>query len=126
MARRRSMSGARPGIRRLAAVARAMLGLAAVASPVARGAAPAPTAEAVPARPAALDTLDRALARFAALLAQDDDPAHQAATRRMLDGFRQRRDALQAAFDASRCDDLRAELNLEYQRLAAWIGSPRA
>jgi hypothetical protein len=83
--------------------------------------AAAPTPLTAP-QQASLETLDRAFARFDTLLARDDDARHRAATQATLDGLKHRRDALRAAFDASKCDDLRTELNLEYQRLAAWVG----
>jgi hypothetical protein len=118
------MPKAGPGLRGIAAIGWAALVLTATGVPAVRGETP-PTTTSVPAaQTAALDSLDRALTRYEALLAKDNDPAHRAAARRMLEGFQQRRDALQAAFDSSRCDDLRAELNLEYHRLAAWISSP--
>ena len=72
----------------------------------------------------ALDTLDRVIARFAALLGRDDDARHKTATAAVLDGFRQRRAALGQTFDQSRCDELRVDLNLEYQRLASWMAPP--
>lgn len=77
-----------------------------------------------PQQQAAVDTLDRALARCEALLAQDDDVAHRAATRAMLDDLEKRRAALRAAFDQAKCDDLRTEVILEYHRLAAWMAPP--
>ena len=86
--------------------------------------APALAAE-TPQQKASLEALDRALARFEALLARDDDAPHQAAARSVLGGLKQRRDGLRAAFDQSRCDDLRAELNLAYQRQAAWMAPAR-
>jgi hypothetical protein len=113
-----------PGLSRIAAIAGAVLVLTVTRVPMVRGETPPATTSVPAAQAAALDSLNRALARYEALLPKDNDPAHQAAARRTLEGFRQRRDALQAAFDASRCDDLRAELNLEYHRLAAWISSP--
>jgi C-terminal processing protease CtpA/Prc len=91
-----------------------------------RGQEPVPAVPAaVPVTPqqkTALEALDRAIARFDALLARDDDARHQMAERTVLDGFKKRRDALRTAFDQSKYDDLRTELNLEYQRLAAWVG----
>jgi hypothetical protein len=71
-----------------------------------------------------LDSLDRAFARFEALLARDDDAQHRAATQIKLDGLKQRRDALQGAFEQSKYDDLRTDVNLAYQRLAAWMAPP--
>jgi hypothetical protein len=99
--------------------------LAAAGTP-SRGADPAPAPAAwTPQQKASLEALDRTIARFDALLARDDDARHQAATRSVLDALKQRRDALRTAFDQSRCDDLRAELNLAYQRQAAWMTPAR-
>jgi hypothetical protein len=85
------------------------------------GATPAVTAE----RKASLDVLDGVISRFDALLAKDDDAAHRAATQAKLDEFKTRRDALQTDYDQSRYDELRVDLNLEYQRLASWMAPPR-
>jgi len=93
------------------------------------GAAPAvspPPAPQNPQQQASFDTLDRALARFDALIARDDDAHHQAATRAVLDALKKRRDALRAAFDGAKVDDLRTELSLEYHREAAWVGPAAA
>jgi hypothetical protein len=99
--------------------------LGALARP-SHGDAPAAAAPTLPAwtpqQKTSLEILDRAIARFDALLARDDDARHQAATRATLDGLKQRRDALRLAFDQSKYDDLRTELSLEYHRLAAWVG----
>ena len=76
-------------------------------------------------RKASLDILDGVLARFAALLAKDDDAAHKAATQAKLDEFKARRDALRQDFDQGRYDELRVDLNLEYQRLASWMAPPK-
>ena len=92
-----------------------------VVPPLARAEGAAPAAAETPQQKASLQALDRALARFEALLAQDDDPPHQAATRAVLDGLKKRRDALPGAFDQAKCDDLRTELELEIHRLGAWL-----
>lgn len=73
---------------------------------------------------ASLDALDRAFARFEKLLERDDDARHQTATRATLATLKQRRDALRGAFDQSKYDDLRTDLNLAYHRLAAWLKPP--
>ena len=72
----------------------------------------------------ALDTLDGVIARFDALLAKDDDASHKAATKVVLDEFKERRAALRRTFDQARYDELRIDLNLEYQRLASWMAPP--
>jgi hypothetical protein len=104
------------------ALAAAVLGLAPPRSRAAES-APPPPSQAAPA--GSLDALDRAIRRCEVLLARDDDPDHRASAQAELDGLRQRRDALRRDFDAAKAADLRVELNLEYQRLAAWIASPR-
>ena len=81
---------------------------------------PAYTAE----QKAALDALDRVIARFETLLGRDDDTQHQAATKVVLDGFKQRRTAIRQTYDQARYDELRIDLNLEYQRLASWVAPP--
>jgi len=74
---------------------------------------------------AALAALDRAVAKFEALLVRDDDAKHRAATQAVFDDLKKRRDALRAgAFDQAKYDELRVDLNLEYQRLAAWMAAP--
>jgi len=82
---------------------------------------PAYTAE----QKTALDVLDGIIDRFDKLLAKDDDPAHHAATKARLDEFKVRRDELHSAFDQSKYDELRVDLNLEYQRLASWMAPPK-
>lgn len=74
---------------------------------------------------ASLDLLDGVIARFGTLLAKDDDAAHQAATQAKLDEFKARRDALHQDYDQGRYDELRVDLNLEYQRLASWMAPPK-
>jgi len=90
---------------------------AAAADPTAR---PASSEQAT-----ALAVLDNVIARFDGLLAKDDDARHQAATTTKLDEFKERRDALRAEFDQTRYDELRIDLNLEFQRLASWMAPPR-
>jgi hypothetical protein len=96
-----------------------MLALAGLTLSV-RGAAeppPAYTSE----QKTALNVLDGAIARFETLLAKDDDAAHHAATKARLDEFKARRGEIRATYDQARYDELRVDLNLEYQRLASWL-----
>ncbi|HVS52378.1 MAG TPA: hypothetical protein VHD62_08485 [Opitutaceae bacterium] len=87
--------------------------------------APAPTPAPLTAeQKAALEIADNVIAKFAALLAKDDDARHRAATQLLLDDYKKRRDALHQEFDQSRYDELRIDLNLEYQRLARWMAPP--
>jgi len=73
----------------------------------------------------ALDVLDGIIDRFDKLLAKDDDPAHHTATKARLDEFKARRDDLHSAYDQAKYDELRVDLNLEYQRLASWMAPPK-
>jgi hypothetical protein len=86
--------------------------------------APAASSALTPQQTASLAALDRAFARFETLLERDDDAGHQAATRAALATLKKRRDALHGAFDQSKYDDLRTDLNLAYHRLAAWLTPP--
>jgi hypothetical protein len=73
----------------------------------------------------ALDALDAELVRFDGRLAQITEPAYQAEVRRALDKFKQRRDTLrQAEFDQGKYDELRFEINVEYQRVMIWLRPP--
>jgi hypothetical protein len=108
------------------AAALAAISLLVLAAPAETTPAPPLSPPSTPAQKDALAAVDRGLVRFAALLARDDNARHRAEAQTVLDGLKRRRDALRAAFDPSKCDDLRAELILEYQRLAAWVGSPRS
>jgi hypothetical protein len=73
-----------------------------------------------------LKALDGDLSRFEAMLAKDDDAKHAAIVKGHLDGFKSRRDAMYAApFDSGKYDELRFELNAEYQRLAMWLAPPK-
>ena len=72
-----------------------------------------------------LAALDAELVRFDAMLAKDTDAGHAAFVKTLVDGFKARRDAMnQAAFDQGKYDELRFDLNVEYQRLALWLAPP--
>ena len=87
--------------------------------------APAPKPAALTAeQKTALEAADKVIARFDALLAKDDDAPHHAATKVLLDDYKQRAAALHQEFDQSRYDELRIDLNLEYQRLSRWMAPP--
>ena len=73
----------------------------------------------------ALAMLDAVIKRFDALLALDDDARHKAATKIKLDEFKARGRALHEEFDQTRYDELRIDLNLEFQRLASWMAPPK-
>jgi hypothetical protein len=73
-----------------------------------------------------LRAVDQDIERFEALLAQDDDAKHAAEVREQIDAFKVRRDAMRkVAFDSGKYDELRFELNSEYQRLALWLAPLR-
>src|SRR4051812_28602676 len=69
--------------------------------------------------------LDQALVRFGVMIGRDRDPDHRASSQIALDELKKRRDALHAAFDQGKYDELRVDLNLEYQRQASWVGATR-
>ncbi len=74
---------------------------------------------------ALLQALSAELTRFDTMLAKDDDAAHAATVKAVLDGFKQRRDAMnKITFDQGRYDELRFDINVEYQRLAMWLVPP--
>jgi len=84
--------------------------------------APAKAAEYTDDQKALLKALDSELTRFDAMLARDDDAAHAASVRELLSGFKTRRDAMnKVAFDQGKYDELRFDINIEYQRLAQWL-----
>jgi hypothetical protein len=72
----------------------------------------------------ALAVLDKGFTRFDSLLAKDDDARHHADEKAIIDDLKKRVAALRASFDQSKCDDLKTELILDYQRLAAWMAKP--
>ena len=99
-----------------------VLGLALPSAGV--GSSAPPPSSHPPRQTAALQALERAIARCDALLARDDDAQHLAATKAALDELKKRGDAIRATFDQSKYDELRVDLNLAYQRLAAWMAPP--
>jgi hypothetical protein len=109
---------------RLAALFVALLGAAPVATPVfaAAAEAPAKAPEYTDEQKALLKALDAELVRFEAMLAKDDDAAHAASVKELLAGFKARRDTMnKVAFDQGKYDELRFDINVEYQRLAQWL-----
>lgn len=93
--------------------------------PPSRAADAATGADAAAQQAAALETVDRVLTRFAALVARDDDATHRAAAEATFGELKARRDALRANYDAGKYDELRVDLNLEYQRMSAWAAPAR-
>lgn len=71
---------------------------------------------------ALLKALDSELDRFEALIAKVDDAKYAEFVKSQLDGLRKRRDVfLKAAFDSGRYDEIRYDLNVNYQRVAQWL-----
>ncbi len=72
-----------------------------------------------------LKALDAELTRFDAMLEKDADVQHKATVKAFLDGFKDRRDAMKKAnFDQGKYDEIRFDINVEYQRLAMWLAAP--
>ena len=109
---------------------RFVLLLSATGLPVAaRGAETAPATEHhvtyTPEQKAALDALDAELGRFDAKAGLITDGTYKAEIRIAIERFKKRRTALrQAAFDQGKYDELRFEINVEYQRVANWLRGP--
>jgi Skp family chaperone for outer membrane proteins len=78
-----------------------------------------------PEQKAALEALDAELVRFDGRLAQVAEPGYREEVAAALKKFKQRRDALrQAEFDQGKYDELRFEINVEYQRVMMWLRPP--
>jgi hypothetical protein len=90
-------------------------------APAAAAAAPEYTDE----QKTALKALDNELARFDAMLEKDTDLQHKATVKAFLDAFKDRRDAMnKVPFDQGKYDEIRFDINVEYQRLAMWLADP--
>lgn len=73
---------------------------------------------------AAIKAIDAAVQRFETDLGRVSDPGQRARIELALEGFKERRDALRQKFDPVRYDELRFELNVEYQRLGMFLAPP--
>ncbi len=74
---------------------------------------------------AALKALDAELVRFDKMLEEDTDLQHKATVKAFLDAFKDRRDAMnKVPFDQGKYDEIRFDINVEYQRLAMWLAPP--
>ncbi len=71
-----------------------------------------------------MKALDQEIARFDALAATVKDRGEKASAKAFLDGFKDRRQALRAAFNHDAYVELRWEIDVEYQRLVAWFAPP--
>lgn len=88
------------------------------AEPAGKEAKPSFTAE----QAAALETLKLELARLDPMLEKVDDLQHQAWVRAKMDLLKTRfADLQKSAFDQTKVDELRFDVNIEYQRLALWL-----
>jgi len=73
----------------------------------------------------ALEVLKSELARLDPMLEKVDDPKHKAWVNEKKDKLKARFQGLQkAAFDQAKFDELRFDVNIEYQRLAIWLRPP--
>lgn len=68
-----------------------------------------------------LVALDAAIGRFSALVDEVTDVQYQAVNKGFLADFTNRSLSLRNSYDQTACNDLRLDLNIEYQRLAAWL-----
>lgn len=70
----------------------------------------------------ALDALKGELARLDPMLEKVAEPEHKAWVKGKVDKLKERFQALQkSAFDQAKFDELRFDVNIEYQRLALWL-----
>ena len=107
------------GFAALLAASLAPVNLAAAAEPAAK---PENATELTPEQKVALDALDAELVRFDGRIQQISAAGYQAEMRTTLAKFKQRRDAIRAAaFDQGKYDELRFEINVEYQRMMLWL-----
>jgi hypothetical protein len=87
----------------------------------AKDAKPAFTAE----QASSLEALRRELARLDPMWEKIDDPRHKAWLKEKMDKLKERFQGLQkSAFDQTKFDELRFDVNIEYQRLAIWLRDP--
>ena len=75
----------------------------------------------------ALDALKGELARLDPMLEKVGEPEHQAWVKAKVEKLKERfRDLPRNAFDQTKFDELRFDVNIEYQRLAMWLRPPLA
>ena len=105
-----------------------MLPLAALALALGCGLAAEASAKAAaapdPRQKTDLKVLDGEIARFDALAATVTDRGERATVKAFLDGFKDRREALRAAYNRDTYLELRWEIDVEYQRLVSWLAPP--
>ena len=90
------------------------------------GAPPAEAPVFTPQQITALNSLDTAIRLYEADLARTTDLGQRARSEALFDIFKSRRDALRRQrFDQAKYDDLRFDLNVEYQRLGQLLAAPR-
>jgi formylglycine-generating enzyme required for sulfatase activity len=89
-------------------------------------AVPAEALEFTPQQIAALNALDAAITRYEADLARMPDAGQRARSDALLDVFKERRATMRRQrFDQVKYDELRFDLNVEYQRLGQFLAAPR-
>lgn len=75
----------------------------------------------------ALDALQRELARLDPMLEKIVEPEHKAWVKGKVEKLKGRFQELpKMAFDQAKFDELRFDVNIEYQRLAIWLRAPLA
>jgi hypothetical protein len=72
----------------------------------------------------ALKALDAELARFDATLAKVDDQQYRNQSKVYLDILKLRAMGIRRNFDQTKYDELRFDLNSEYQRVSLWLANP--
>lgn len=72
-----------------------------------------------------LEALQRELARLDPMWEKVDDPKHKAWLKEKMDKLKERLQSLQkSAFDQTKFEELRFDVNIEYQRLGLWLRAP--
>ncbi|MEO7413172.1 MAG: hypothetical protein ABIZ81_07430 [Opitutaceae bacterium] len=93
------------------------------AEPVIADAQPGFTTE----QASALEALKGELARLDPLLEKVEEPDHKAWVKHKVGKLKERfRELEKIAFDQTKFDELRFDVNIEYQRLALWLRPPLA
>jgi hypothetical protein len=109
-------------LRFLGALVLALIGNITSASAAEQAAAPAAAPEYTDEQKALLKALDSELGRFETLIGKVDDAKYAEFLKGQLQGLKTRRDGfLKTAFDSGKYDELRYDLNVEYQRAAQWL-----
>ena len=100
---------------------RLLIAVLSLALPTLTAAPPPAKAEPSAEQQAEMKALDREIARYDAVLATVADGHERASQKAFLDGFKDRRVALRAKYTHDAYVELRWEIDVEYQRLVAWL-----